>query len=340
MKLLLTKKSRLVATALSLSALAAAFSLVQDPDCDDPVTSTTLGVYIAQFNGMSNVGSNIAFDYTVKSNPDFSWTDNKGRPKLGGPDLSHLVLDLSAFMCLKPGKTYEDLLVSAFYNELELEHCDDADAGEPCYSIGTDPTTGVFGIKIDETGNDDTSEDDFRFVLDPSVTNYGIALGKVDLAFKGGQYDRDKANVCGPVCATPPSEPQGCTPGFWKNDGKHGWINWPTGVQSTDAIPSLFTGINHYTGTTLLQALNFPGGKDLNGARQILLRAAVAAMLNAKSSEVNYPRSEADIRSAVVAAVNGTSRAAMLALAESLDLDNNLGCPLDREPLECNSCQR
>ncbi|MBK9051394.1 MAG: hypothetical protein IPL78_10900 [Chloroflexi bacterium] len=79
---------------------------------------------------------------------------------------------------------------------------------------------------------------------------------------------------------------------------------------------------------TLLQALKFNGGSLQTAAARILLKAAVAAMLNAASPDVDYPLSEAEIISDVnTALVSG--RNAMLALADELDIYNNLGCPLN-----------
>ena len=84
-----------------------------------------------------------------------------------------------------------------------------------------------------------------------------------------------------------------------------------------------------YNGSTLLQALEFGGGAGVSGATQNLLRAAVAAVLNAASPGVAYPRSRASIVAAVNSAIASGNRDTMLALASALDADNNLGCPLD-----------
>ena len=79
---------------------------------------------------------------------------------------------------------------------------------------------------------------------------------------------------------------------------------------------------------TLLQALSFQGGNNPTGAARNLLRAGVAALLNSAHPDVEYPRSTADVISAVNAALASGDRATMLALASQLDADNNLGCPL------------
>lgn len=138
-----------------------------------------------------------------------------------------------------------------------------------------------------------------------------------------------------PISATNPSHyngvtvgDQGCTPGYWKNHTD----SWPaTGYSPSQTVSSVFAQASLYpVGTaSLLDALGFGGGSDLNGAAEILMRAATAALLNASHSNVSYPRPP----SAVIADVNGAlasqNRDVMLALAAALDADNNLGCPLN-----------
>jgi len=121
---------------------------------------------------------------------------------------------------------------------------------------------------------------------------------------------------------------QGCTPGYWKNHTG----SWPpTGYSPSQAVDSVFSNVNTYYPTlgnaTLLQALAFDGGSGNQGAAEILLRAAVAALLNASHPSVAYPRASAEVIADVNAALL-QSRDAMLSLAASLDADNNLGCPL------------
>jgi len=77
---------------------------------------------------------------------------------------------------------------------------------------------------------------------------------------------------------------------------------------------------------TLLQALNLKGGPGLCGAEEILLRAAVSALLN--SCSVSYPLSTAQVIAEVNAALASCDRATILAEATRLDGFNNLGCPL------------
>ena len=99
---------------------------------------------------------------------------------------------------------------------------------------------------------------------------------------------------------------QGCTPGYWKHD-QH-FDSWPAPYVPTGPGATLLKDIFNLNGftnldgdatadDTLLEGLNYKGGRDLAGAAQILLRAASAAVLNAAS--FNYPLSLAQIKTVV-----------------------------------------
>ncbi|HEY6606112.1 MAG TPA: hypothetical protein VIZ44_07185 [Gaiellaceae bacterium] len=124
-----------------------------------------------------------------------------------------------------------------------------------------------------------------------------------------------------PTTTTPPPG-QGCTPGFWKQD-QH-FDSWPVPTSTTLAGAG-FTNTGHSASTTLLAALSFQGGNTVQDAKDILLRAAAAAYLN--SFAVNYPLTTAEVVSQVNAALASGNRATILALATTLDNNNNLGCP-------------
>jgi hypothetical protein len=86
---------------------------------------------------------------------------------------------------------------------------------------------------------------------------------------------------------------------------------------------------------TMLQALQGGGGPGVTGATQILLRAGVAAYLNA-DVEILYPYRRwssgfgglQPLQTLITSALNSQDRATMLDLATKLDNANNLGCPL------------
>lgn len=123
----------------------------------------------------------------------------------------------------------------------------------------------------------------------------------------------------------PPTGNEGCTPGYWKNH-EEDWV----GYSPYQGVGVMFVNSNLYglDTWTLLDALAFKGGNETKDAARILLRAAVAAVLNAEHPDVAYPRTTAEIINSVNAALASGSRSTILTLKDGLDRDNNLGCPL------------
>ena len=132
-----------------------------------------------------------------------------------------------------------------------------------------------------------------------------------------------------PTCTRTPTPPvglQGCSPGYWKNHPQ----SW-TGFSPNQMLTSVFSGASLYDpteGASMMQALNFGGGTGLDGAAKILARSAVAAVLNASNSSVDYPLTVSQVVQIVNGAFMSHSRDAMLSVASQLDEYNNLGCPL------------
>lgn len=134
---------------------------------------------------------------------------------------------------------------------------------------------------------------------------------------------------CEPPPPPPPPGKEGCTPGYWKANVKKGASEWAlAGYSPAQSVGSVFAA-GSFNSATLLEALQFGGGSGVDGATQILLRAAVAAVLNAASPGVGYPLAVASIVGDVNAAIASADRSTILALASSLDATNNLGCPLN-----------
>jgi hypothetical protein len=122
----------------------------------------------------------------------------------------------------------------------------------------------------------------------------------------------------------PPRGEEGCTPGFWKNHTSAWDVYSPTQL-----VGSVFSGASaSLADDTLLQALSYRGGSGLLGAERILLRAAVAALLNSTDDVVDYPLFTREVRNRVSAALASDNRTRILNLATTLDRNNNLGCPL------------
>jgi hypothetical protein len=131
---------------------------------------------------------------------------------------------------------------------------------------------------------------------------------------------------------------EGCTPGYWKNHPE----SWQEAGRAAPNTPLTYdhpsTAFPPFAPTfdldgdgdadTFLDALNYKGGSGVAGAERILLRAAVAAWLNAAHEGVGYPLRRAALVAEVNAAIESGDRQTMLALAAELDRLNNLGCPL------------
>ena len=129
----------------------------------------------------------------------------------------------------------------------------------------------------------------------------------------------------------------GCSPGFWKNRAVTLDL-----YDTSRTLGSVFTfgpAFTSFASNTFLEALNFKGGNTIQDAAQILLRQAVAAVLNAENPSVGYPRTVTDVVTAVNGVLNTAtpSRDSILALAASLDADNNLQCPLGGDNGEVTS---
>jgi hypothetical protein len=129
-------------------------------------------------------------------------------------------------------------------------------------------------------------------------------------------------------CGSQTPGTQGCSPGYWKNHPA-AWA--ATDYAPTDTVGSVFTvpaNLSSFGSETLLKALAGGGGPGLDGAAQILLRAAVAALLNASNPGVQFPLTQSAVIKQVNQALASGNRDTMLTLADKLDKMNNLGCPL------------
>lgn len=132
----------------------------------------------------------------------------------------------------------------------------------------------------------------------------------------------------------PPDHPkEGCTPGYWKQEHHFdSWVGFSPGqrLSGTGGAGFIFPdALASFRTMTLLQALQGGGGPGLTGATRILMRAAVAALLNAANPNVAYGFSVADVRNATNSALASLSRSDMLNQAAEWDRFNNLGCPLN-----------
>lgn len=130
---------------------------------------------------------------------------------------------------------------------------------------------------------------------------------------------------------TPPGD-DGCTPGYWKVPQHHD--SWPSPYTTSTVLNTVFTfpvgngnspkaQVASLQNDTMLQALNYGGGSSAKEAAQILLRAAVAAVLNAAHPDVDFSFTLGQVIADVNAALDSANRDTMLALATTLDKANN-----------------
>ena len=130
---------------------------------------------------------------------------------------------------------------------------------------------------------------------------------------------------------------EGCTPGFWKNNGdKHGASAWCDRFDPSDPISDHFSlndplvvrgkGKNTITNPTLLQALNANGG-GVNA----MIRHGVAAMLNACSDCVQYAIGSPDqVISMIEDTLNGVGPYTVGELHSMFAEANEAGCPVNQ----------
>ena len=134
---------------------------------------------------------------------------------------------------------------------------------------------------------------------------------------------------------------QGCTPGFWKANADKKQANaWPpvspsTLVSNVFTIPSCLSScrVNNKTfgNNTLREALSFQGGNDVCGKAEILLRVGTGGYVNAMSGCVEYPSTSAEVIADVNSALASCTIQTIVDKAYMIDMDNNLGCPLDQQ---------
>jgi hypothetical protein len=116
----------------------------------------------------------------------------------------------------------------------------------------------------------------------------------------------------------------GNTPGYWKNH-----YNWP--IDPNTKVRDVFTGCDYYGDCTLYQALSLPGGSGVKGAEGILLRAAVAGLLNEAAEDQGWLPAgwgyegccDVHMIQNVNSALLSNDRATMIGLACQMDTWNN-----------------
>ncbi|MFT5051631.1 MAG: hypothetical protein ACI8QZ_003050 [Chlamydiales bacterium] len=130
---------------------------------------------------------------------------------------------------------------------------------------------------------------------------------------------------------------EGLSHGYWKNhlDAWHGTVDYLgdfggipilKAILPTQALSYHFFAATPYGlgGVTMEEALQFNRGSGATGAARVLLKQAVAALLNAAHPNVNYPLTIHEVIDDVDAALASGSRSTIINLAKLLDDYNNL----------------
>jgi len=129
----------------------------------------------------------------------------------------------------------------------------------------------------------------------------------------------------------PPPVNHGCTIGFWKNTNKHPWPSpYNPNTSTIGGAPPANAGFTNsgQANTLMFDALSFPGGPDIQDAKNLLLKQAVGALLNAATPGMGYPLTTTQIRTEVNAALASGDRDTILNEASKLEGFNSLEGPL------------
>jgi hypothetical protein len=175
--------------------------------------------------------------------------------------------------------------------------------------------------------------------ITPAVTPpSGGALNTVTLTRASGDGKGETNHFDGPHVVkiyVPPVNPfTGLTPGFWKQTQHFGaWA--PSGYipsgSSATKLGQVFNtadltalGGSTLANTTLLQALSFSGGPTVLDAAHVLLRQAVAAVLDSYSPLDNYSLTATQVINMTNTALASGNRGTILALESLFDSLNNI----------------
>jgi hypothetical protein len=155
-----------------------------------------------------------------------------------------------------------------------------------------------------------------------------MVLTEEDCIEQGGDFRDDLGAICDPN-PCPQGPPAGCSHGEWKHFDQDLWMQ--AGYHPDDLIGDVFTvpmDLNDLTDDSLYDALRYGGGPQAIGGGRILLRHAVASLLNAAHPEINFVLTETQVLQMVNEALASMDRHTMLQLKDMLEEYNHLGCPL------------
>ncbi len=124
------------------------------------------------------------------------------------------------------------------------------------------------------------------------------------------------------ACALPASVTGGCSHGYWKNH----LTEWPAPYSANTTLGAVFqlgTFSPALANVRLIDALDFGGGPTNLDKAKILLRNAVAALLNSAKGQLTYAWTTAQVVSDVNAALATNDKDAMLSLEGQFEIANH-----------------
>jgi len=185
--------------------------------------------------------------------------------------------------------------------------------------IGESSSLGNGTVETVSFGSATPISDTLRFVMGTEEVDNVTGSGAVD-----------DFQICREVVGD-----EGCTLGYWKThtgDGPGNQANaWAaTNYEKNDQLGEVFDIPDAFDldTATFYEALSFRGGPDATAAARLLLKQAVAALLNASHPDVAYGMTISQIVSDVNKALATEDRQEMLELKDQLDELNKASCPL------------
>lgn len=118
-----------------------------------------------------------------------------------------------------------------------------------------------------------------------------------------------------------------CPRGIWSSPNH--LRSWPASITPATPMRALFGPT--VADNTVAEALQYGDDDDLAGVRRGLLRESAAALLNARSSWLRYPLSEAQVVAFTRSAHDSADHEAILSLTATLRAYNQIDCPLSEE---------
>jgi hypothetical protein len=229
----------------------------------------------------------------------------------GNPTCAVLMPDATDLIAYRIEDPTSDHFTDSLLN-VSIDHYDDGTGSWFLdWAKNAPANCSIHGVKV-KGGNGG-----FFYSYDPAL---GADTGLHGLANPSGKY-AEVSHV--DFCYSCTVVYEGCSHGYWKNH-LDSWA--ATGYLPADLLAGAFS--TAYV-QTLIEGLNFGGGTGVDGATRNLFKQAVASLLNAAHPDVDFPLTVGQVVAGVNAALATGNRGVINGAADDLDINNNLGCPLN-----------